>query len=451
MTATAVRPSETPPSSGRRRLAGGVVGTFVEWYDFQIYGLSAPILALHFFPGTNPTAALLGTFAIYAIAFFIRPLGGVFFGYLGDRHGRINILAATILLMGGATVLTGLLPTYESIGILAAVLLLLCRLAQGFSAGGETSGGLSYILESAPEGKRAQWVTIGVASSFLPSVVGGLLILGLRSGLGEQAYTNWAWRIPFLLGGVLALVGLWLRRKLDDPEEYTEAAASDGVAKNPVRSAARGHLKAMILVIFLVAVQAVGAYILNGYMFTYLTTTIGMESVPALATNATAVMSIVILMPVFGMLADRIGRKRLMLAGAVWFAVVAYPALQLAGTATTLGALAGQLLLAIGVALFGAGGFVTLLELFPTTLRFTGHAISYNLGYAIFGGTTPLIAAALVGGFGSAMAPGFYMIAVAVIGIIVVAATPETRDVLLRTARSDETGAAPEPLSEVTR
>ena len=423
-------------STARRRLVGGVVGTFVEWYDFLIYGLSAPILALHFFPGTNPTAALLGTFAIYAIAFFIRPLGGVFFGYLGDRMGRINILAATILMMGAATVLTGLLPTYAAVGIAAPILLLVCAWP-GFSAGGETSGGLSYIVESAPADRRGRWVAIGVASSFLPVVLGALFILGLRTGLGEQAYTDWAWRLPFILGGVLAVVGLWIRRRLDDPEEFTQAVAEKPV-RNPIRAAARSSYRALITVVLLVAVQAVGAYLLNGYMYTYLINVVKLDSASALTSNSLSVITIVILLPVFGALADKIGRKPLMAAGAVWLLALAYPALKLAGTATLAGALAGQVLIAVGVSLFAAGGFVTMLELFPTAFRFTGHAIAYSLGYAVFGGTTPLIAASLVSGTGSAMAPAFYVMAIAVLGIAVVTRTPETRDVRLRDASVED-------------
>lgn len=419
--------------NARRRLLGGVVGTFVEWYDFLIYGLSAPVLALHFFPEANPTAGLLGTFAIYAIAFFIRPLGGLFFGYLGDRMGRIRILSTTILLMGAATVLTGLLPTYASIGLAAPALLLLCRLAQGFSAGGETSGGLSYILESAPPDRRARWVAIGVASSFLPVVLGALFILGLRTGLGEASYTAWAWRLPFILGGVLAVVGLWIRRHLDDPEEFTESVAA-APARNPIRAAARTSTRALVTVVLLVAVQAVGAYLLNGYMYTYLVKVVRLEATAALATNSAAVLAIVVLLPVFGAVADHVGRKPLMMAGSIWILALSYPALKLAGTASAAGALAGQLLIAVGVALFAAGGFVAMLELFPTAFRFTGHAIAYSLGYAIFGGTTPLIAAALVSGTGSAMAPAFYMMAIAVLGVAIVSVTHETREVRLRDA-----------------
>ncbi|MFJ6131593.1 MFS transporter [Janibacter terrae] len=420
-------------TTARRRLLGGVVGTFVEWYDFLIYGLSAPILALHFFPDTNPTAALLGTFAIYAIAFFIRPLGGVFFGYLGDRVGRIQILAATILLMGAATLATGLLPTYASIGIAAPVLLLVCRLAQGFSAGGETSGGLSYILESAPDDRRARWVGIGVASSFLPVVLGGMFILALRTFLGEAAYTDWAWRLPFVLGGVLAVIGLWIRRRLDDPEEFVEAAAEKRASAEPV-ARAKPVLGVTIMVILLVAVQAVGAYLLNGYMYSYMVGTAEMDPTTALLTNSLAVLTIVVLLPVLGAVCDIRGRKPMMMAGAIWLLVLAYPALALVDTATFAGALVGQLLIAIGVAVFASGGFVVMLELFPTAMRFTGHAIAYSLGYAIFGGTTPLIAASLVESTGSSMAPAFYVMAIAALGILTVLRTPETRDVRLRDA-----------------
>ncbi|KAA0919915.1 MHS family MFS transporter [Dietzia sp. ANT_WB102] len=440
-------------AKARRRLVGGVVGTFVEWYDFLIYGLSAPILAYHFFPNTNPTAALLGTFAIYAVAFFIRPLGGVFFGRLGDRIGRIQILAATILLMGAATLATGLLPTYASVGIAAPILLLLCRLAQGFSAGGETSGGLSYVLESAPSDRRARWVSIGVAASFLPVVLGGMLILSLRTFLGDDAYTNWAWRLPFVLGGVLAVVGLWLRSKLDDPEEFTDAAAAKAASDEPV-ARAKPLLGVTVTVMLLVAVQAVGAYLLNSYMYTYMVQITEMSPTTALITNSLAVLTIVVLLPVFATICDTRGRKPMMMAGAVWLLVLAYPALALVGTGTFGGALAGQLLIAIGVAVFASGGFVVMLELFPTAIRFTGHAVAYSLGYAIFGGTTPLIAASLVESTGSSMAPAYYVMAIAALGVVTVLKVPETSRVRLRdglTREATSPSCEPTTVSEVAR
>jgi MHS family proline/betaine transporter-like MFS transporter len=422
----------------RRRLIGGFVGMFVEWYDFLLYGLSAPVLAGRFFPTSHPTAALLGTFAVYAISFLVRPLGGLVFGYVGDRVGRVTMLATTVVLMGCATMLVGLLPTYHSIGIAAAVLLLLCRIGQGFSAGGETSGALSYLVESAPPDRRARWVSQAVAMSWFPAVVASLFILGLRGGLGDTDYLAWGWRVPFLVGGVLAIAGLWLRRRLDDPEEFVAAVATKRAA-NPIRDAIAGHRSMIVIVVFLVAVQAVGAYLMLSYMYTYLVTVARLEPTTAMLTNAAGITLMAVLMLPCGRLSDHFGRKPVMVAGAVWLLVGAWPALRLASVGSMAGALVGQFVLAVGIALFAAGGFVTMVELFSTLVRVTGHAIGYNIGYAVFGGTTPLVAAALVTGTGSGLAPAFYLAGIAVVGLAVVTRTPETRpahrcDTTMRTA-----------------
>jgi len=229
-----------------------------------------------------------------------------------------------------------------------------------------------------------------VASSFLPVVLGGMSILGLRTFLGEEAYTDWAWRLPFILGGVLAVIGLWIRRKLDDPEEFVEAAAEKEESDEPVAKA-RPVIGVTVMVILLVAVQAVGAYLINGYMYTYTVNVIEMDETVALMANSLAVLLIVILLPVFGAVCDLRGRKPMMMAGAIWLLVLSYPALQLVATGTFLGALTGQLLIA-------SGRFVVMLELFPTAIRFTGHAVAYSLGYAFFGGNVPPTPAVTVQG-----------------------------------------------------
>ncbi|MGW4335407.1 MFS transporter [Rhodococcus koreensis] len=420
-------------SSARRKIAGGAIGSFVEWYDFLIYGLSAPILAAKFFPQSSPVAALLGTFAIYAIAFFMRPLGGLFFGRLGDRSGRINTLALTVMTIGAATMLIGLLPTYATIGIAAPVLLLLCRLVQGFAVGGETSGGMSYVLEAAPRGRRAYWVSIVAAAMFLPGAVAGMVILGLRTVFGTEAYENWAWRIPFIVGAVLALIGLWLRRRLDDPEEYVEAARETTV-DNRLRAVVSSRMRAMVIVVLLVSVMAVSAYLLNSYMYSYMVNVGGLNATTALVSNAAAILVISLLLPACGLVGDRIGRKPLLIWGAIWLLIVAYPAIVMAGSGSTAGAFTGQILLAIGIAIVNAGGFVAMLELFPTSLRYTGHALAYNIGYAIFGGTTPLIATFLVDVSGSTVIPAFYLMAIVLVSLIGIVAVPETRTFELRSA-----------------
>jgi MHS family proline/betaine transporter-like MFS transporter len=418
-------------STARRRLVGGVVGTFVEWYDFLVYGLTATILAQHFFPAGNPTTALLGTFAIYGVGFIARPLGGLYFGRRGDKKGRISTLSTTILLMGGASLLIGLMPTYASIGVAAPLLLMVCRLAQGFSAGGEHSGGLSYLLESAPVDQRARWVSMGVAAAFLPAPFAAAVLLLLHMMLGGDAYNDWGWRIAFMLGAVLAVVGLWLRRRLDDPEEFVEAA--NDVADDQVLSmATTGSWKAMVRVTLLVALQATAAYLLLGYFVTFLTRVAKLDTGQALLSNGLTLLLASVLVIVFGVCADRLGRKPLMYGGAVWLLATSYPAMVLAASGSVAGAYLGQILITVGLCMYAAGVFATMLELFRTSVRYTGHAIAFNLGYAVFGGTVPFVSTLLVDATGLSTAPGFYVMAFAVLGILVVMRTPETKGVNLR-------------------
>ena len=415
----------------RQRLNGAAIGAFVEWYDFHIYALTAPVLAMHFFPRTDPTAALLSTFLVYALALLARPIGGPFFGYLGDRYGRMRTLSLTVLLMGGVTFLTGLLPTYESYGILAPILLILCRLGQGCFAAGETSGALSYALESAPSNQRARWAALIGGWGFLPVALAAALIYGLRAIVGDESYTQWAWRVPFLFGGVLGVVGLWLRRNLDDPEESREARRESGDA-NPIKSAATSTAGSAVNAVFLTALQAVTAYTLLGYMYTFLLQTAKVGTTPALITNAAANVLIFLLLPFGGALADRFGRRPLLIAGAVWLLLFVYPAFMWASDGTVTGAMGGQLLLVIGLCLYAGSNFAASLELFPTSMRQSGHALAYNLSFAIFGGFTPLLATYVVASSGSPVSPAYILMAVSILGLVTALLTPETNGINLR-------------------
>ncbi|MGY0488224.1 MFS transporter [Streptomyces sp. WG-D5] len=436
-------------STFRRRVVGSAIGSFIEFYGFLVYALSAPVLALHFFPESTPFA-LLGTFAIFSVAFLFGPLGGLFFGYLGDRIGRVRTLSATILLMGGATLMIGLLPTFDSIGVFAPILLLLCRIAQGFAAGGECSGAYSYVLESAPDDQRARWVTFTVTFAWLGPTIASLLILGLRAIGGDSAYDEWIWRIPFLLGGVVSVVGLWVRRRLEDSAEFTEARQETKV-RNPLITALRTNPRSLVLVVLLGAVNGAGAYVINGYIVSYQTEEAGIPADTALLSSAICLTLFVVLFPFFGILTDRIGRRAMLLIGSGLMLILAYPAFLLVSSGTVLGAFSGQLLLAVAVAALHAGFYPASLELFPTAVRYSGHAVSFNLGCNIVGGATPLICTVLISALGTPVAPAFFLMFTVVFAIVAALIMPETKRFNLRdsagTASPELADNAPTPVS----
>lgn len=420
-----------------RTLAAGSIGNFGEIYDFAVFGFSVPVLAALFFPGSNRAAAILSTFAVYAVAFLARPLGGLMFGTLADRIGRVKVMAMTVWLMALGTAFMGLLPTYAEIGLAAPILLVMCRFAQGLALGGETSGSTSYIIEAAPDDRRGQWLGFTLVFSHLPNAVVAGLLIALQAA-SSTAYAEWLWRIPFLLGGLIGVVGFWLRRSIDEPEEFKQAARKTK-GDSPLRAALRsGGVKGMLHVVMIQPIYSVGAYLLLGFMYTFLVRVAKLEPMSALVSNAIAVIVLSVLLPVGGRLSDRFGRKRIMTLGAAWLALAAYPAIHLAASGTFAGAVIGQLLLAIGLGINGGANFVAAPEFFPTSFRATGHAISYQISVALFGGTSPFIAAFLTQAIGTPLAPAFYVMAISVACLIATQFVPETRGVRLRTSVEDD-------------
>lgn len=411
-----------------RVLTAGSVGQFVEWFDFSIYAYSAPILAVLFFPQGNATAGLIGTFAIFGVSFFVRPLGGIFFGNLGDKIGRRATLSTVILLMGGATGVIGLLPTYGQIGLLAPILLLVCRLTQGFSAGGEATGALSYVMEYAPDNRRGLWVTIVVAFSVVPAILGALIVLASTATLSDSAYASWGWRIPFLVGALMSVVGLYIRLRMEETPAFRTVQSEGQVRQIPALDAVRSRLKEMGFVFALTSLQGLTTYTLLAYFISYLTVTIGLDETTALLSNIPAAAVFAIVMILCGLLGDRVGRKRLLAAGGLGLALFSIPAYFIAGIGGLGYAMAGQVLLAIAAGVFAGGSFITVLELFPADMRYSGTAIPYNIGYAVFGGTAPLVGTFLVSQTGNNIAPAIYFAVVALVALVVIAVVPETRE-----------------------
>lgn len=417
--------------SRRRVLLAGSVGQFIEFYDFTLYGLSALTLSALFFPNTNPAIALLSTFAAFGVAFFIRPLGGLFFGALGDKYGRRPVLYVTLLTIGIATTAIGLLPTYAQIGVAAPILLVICRLLQGFSAGGESVGAPAFVFEHAPKHRRGFWLNVTLAATALPSVIGGTLILVLSQSMSAQHFESWGWRIPFLIALPLALFGLWIRSHTEESEAFQEVQRKqleDKKEHTPIRDAFRENWLQMLQVIMVMGLTAMGFYFLSGYFVAYVQTAGDLSRESALLANAGAMALYALLLPIGGIIGDRFGRKPMLIAGSAAIAVLAVPAFMLV-TSGSLGlAFLGQAIFVVAVCIYGGGCYTFFVEIFTTRTRFTSAAVSYNVGYAIFGGTAPFIGTWLVESTGVPASPGYYMTAAAVVVLLVLVFTriPET-------------------------
>lgn len=426
-------PGARGPRSGLQALAAGSIGNFVEWFDFAIYSASIPIIARLFFPPGNDYAALLSAFALYGVAFLARPLGGVVWGNLGDRVGRRNVLATIVLLMGAATMAIGLLPTYATVGLLAPTLLALCRLLQGFSGGGEFTGATSFITEYAPPNRRGLFSAISATFTTLPAVLGTLTVLGMRVIMSEAAFIEWGWRVPFLIGGPLAIVGLIIRLRMHETPAFQEVAGKHEVEKAPLRVAVRHHGRQIALVFAIASLSGLGAYTLGTYFVSYLTVTIKISPTAALLANAAALTVTVALVPAAGMLGDRIGRKPLLFIGSAGFIALSVPGYLLAAQGSLSTAILGQLFVALPWCFVVAAVVAIQMEIFPTRVRYSASSIGYNLAYMVFGGTAPLVATWLVSITGSSIAPAFYLMIVAAAVFVVAFALPETSRLALRT------------------
>ncbi len=412
--------SEVTRTGAGKVLAACFVGNVVEFFDFAVYGYTAGVIATLFFPEGNRTAALLATFALFAVAFFMRPIGGAFFGNLGDRIGRRNILAIVILMMGASTAAIGLLPTYQQIGIIAPILLTLCRLVQGLSAGAELSGASSFAMEYAPRNRRGLWVASATMGTVIAFGFAAITILALTSFMPE-AYASWGWRIPFLIGGVLALIGLYVRLRLDESPAFQHVAENREVAAVPVTELFREHKKMVGLMAVLAAFNGLAFYIIAVYFTSHMTEILSIGESTALIATGVAMFLTSIVMVLSGFISDKVGRKPVLYISAAWLALTSVPAFLVVGSGSLAVATGAYLMLTLGLGMYLAAFNITIVEAFPTKVRYSGAAISYNLGYMVFGGTAPFVATFLVSRTGVNVSPGVYMAAAAITILCVLA------------------------------
>ncbi|MFD4368158.1 MFS transporter [Rhodococcus sp. NPDC058521] len=422
----------TDESAVKRAVKATMLGNAMEWFDFGVYAYLATTIGKVFFPDANGTAQLLSTFAIFAAAFLVRPLGGLFFGPLGDRIGRKKVLATTIVMMAGSTFLIGLIPSYGSIGIAAPILLVVLRLVQGFSTGGEYGGASTFVAEYAPDKRRgffASFLEFGTLAGYAAAAA---LVTIITTVTDEETLVDWAWRIPFLIAGPLGLIGLYLRLKLEETPAFKqmEKAEKDSMAAEStgkkLRETILENWRPLLLCVMLVATYNIAHYGLLSYMPTYLTNTLGYDESHGLVLMIIVMVLMMVAITFVGKYSDKVGRKPLLLTGFIGFFLLSLPAYLLIGVGHYITIFVGLAVLG-GLLLMFVGVFPSVLPaLFPTGIRYGGLAIGYNLAVSIFGGTTPLVLTALGDATDSDLvAPGYMMVA-AVIGTITVLLIPET-------------------------
>lgn len=393
MTSTTVRRDPTPstpsaPSSRRRAIIAGSVGNAVEWFDWTIYASFAVFFSGQFFPAGNETTALLSTFLIFAIGFFMRPLGGWALGVFADRHGRKAALALAIMMISGGSLMIGLSPTYSSVGMLAPLILVIARLLQGLSLGGQYASASTFLTEMAPPEKRGLYSSFvflaAAAGILLASAIGWVL----NQNLSVDQMKDWGWRVPFLIGALGGPIGWWIRRNVSEGGQVP--AAKTGVVHQPLRTLLREHKVALARILGFAVLSTFGFYIFVPYLPTYAMRAVGAERSTAFAANTVAMVAFMIAQPIFGMMSDRFGRKPQLIVFALGYLLFFYPVI------TNLGPSFGSLL---GVELFGLMLYAMyssiapaiMAEQFPRSVRAVGIGTPYNFMVAILGGSTPFL------------------------------------------------------------
>ena len=420
------------PMQPRRAAIAAAAGTAVEYYEFGVYGYLAVIIGPLFFPNDNPTASLLATLAVFGSAFVMRPLGGIVLGRLGDRIGRKPVLITTVIGMGTATAVVGLLPTAESIGVLAPVALLLVRLAQGFFAGGEVTGSATYLSEASPTGRR------GFFGAFTPVGValgGGTaaLVAGLTTTfLDDDQLRDFGWRIPFLLALPLIAITLAARSKLDDSHAFVAETENSAPAKAPLKEVLTNHRAAVAKVILLSIGSNTGYWVGLIFMNIYLTTYLGYPKSNTFWIMGGISLFVATLMPIFGGLSDRVGRKKVITIGFLGYAVLVLPAMIVMDQGSFALAVGAMVVLALPMPIVQSVTYPTYAEQFPTRVRYTGLSFAFNFGTIIGGGLTPYLATWLIAETGNLLAPGFLLVLAVVIALLTLRTVRESSQAELR-------------------
>lgn len=417
-------PEEEKHKTLKRVTFSSFLGNFIEWFDYASYSYLVTVIALVFFPGEDRMVATMMTFGVFALAFLVRPIGAIFWGNMGDKKGRKWALSVSILLMSGSTFLIGCLPGYAAIGVAAPILLLLLRVVQGFSASGEYAGAATFIAEYAPKNHRGFYCSMVPASTATGLLVGSLFASFMYSVWGADStfMVDWGWRIPFLLAGPLGYITHYIRTHLEDSPVYEimqEQLQKQGrQVERPIRTLLKRHPRKLIVSFGACVLNAVGFYAVLTYLPNYLEVTLNYDAASAsLITTITLVVYIGFIF-LSGRISDRFGRKRMLIGACVGFIVFTVPAFMLLGTLNFWTILIVELVMCLILTVNDGTLSSYLTETFPTDVRYSGFALSFNLVNAIFGGSASYISFWLISVTGSDIAPAWYMVGIACIALV---------------------------------
>jgi MFS family permease len=407
-----------PAANRTRQIIAAVIGNALEWYDFVIYGFMTVIISRLFFPAESEYASLLIAMATFGVGFFMRPVGGVLIGLYADRRGRKAALQLIILLMTVATAMIAFAPTYAAIGIAAPAILVLARLLQGAATGGEFASATAFLIESAPPERRGFFGSLQMVGQSIAALTGATAGMLVTQGLTPEQIDAWGWRLPFLFGLLIGPVGLWMRRHLSETEEFV-AAAQDETQHLGLLAVLREHLRDVLVCFGLVVSATIMFYVVLIYMPTYAKTQLNIPLKDAFTAQVAGLIFLTVLIPLFGILSDRIGRRPVLMLAAMLYLILTYPLMDWLLAEPSLMRLATmQIVLCSSIAV-GFGAISTALaEQFPVRQRSTGLALAYNVAVMIFGGFAQLIVTWLIKETGSLLAPSFYVMFGASVGLL---------------------------------
>lgn len=405
----------TRPAHLVRDTVAGACGNILEWYDFAVFGYFAPLIGAHFFPSEDKLASLISAFGAFAAGYLMRPLGGMFFGHIGDRLGRKKALQLSVAMMALPTTMLGLLPGYDSIGIWAAVLLVLLRMVQGLSVGGELIGSISFITENAPAAKRGFFGSLTLFSAVAGVMLGSAVAALLHWVLAPAALGDWGWRLPFLAGILIGGFAFWMREGLGESPEFAATQDRGEVVKNPVSHVLRHMPGSILKVAGLVTAMSGGFYLLFVWWPTYLTNMVQPAVSHAFTVNTLCMIVFMALIPAAGWLSDRWSRRGVVVWSALGLACAAWPLLAWVDHGQVGGALGAGLIFAVLVAGLEGPVPAAMVDAFPPQARFSGIAIGYNLTLGLVGGTAPLVATWLIKSTGDLASPAYYLIALSLL------------------------------------